>query len=227
MAKVAPEEQELRRVIDEEREVEGLGPDELLAIYRSLDPAPHVRRALGRLPLAGPDRDVRDLLEPRGDAGRLGARARRRGLDLPELPRVGDRAAPRHAAEHRPALVARPPRRLVEPGGVPGRVYLRADRDARLARGRPRLGREAEGQLHRRDRLLRRRRHERRLLPRGRQPRGGDAGAADPLLQQQPVGDLDAARGPDARRRRSPTRPSATACPACASTAATCSRCTR
>ena len=36
MAKVAPEEHELRRVIDEERELDGLGPDELLAIYRSL-----------------------------------------------------------------------------------------------------------------------------------------------------------------------------------------------
>jgi pyruvate dehydrogenase E1 component alpha subunit len=36
VAKVAPEEHELRRVIDEEREVDGLGPDELLAVYRSL-----------------------------------------------------------------------------------------------------------------------------------------------------------------------------------------------
>jgi pyruvate dehydrogenase E1 component subunit alpha len=36
MAKVAPEEHELRRVIEEEREVDGLGPPELLAIYRSL-----------------------------------------------------------------------------------------------------------------------------------------------------------------------------------------------
>jgi len=36
VAKVAPEEHELRRVIDEEREVDGVSPDELLAIYRSL-----------------------------------------------------------------------------------------------------------------------------------------------------------------------------------------------
>jgi len=36
VAKVAPEEFELRRVIDEEREVDGLGVDELFAIYRSL-----------------------------------------------------------------------------------------------------------------------------------------------------------------------------------------------
>ncbi|HKU57167.1 MAG TPA: thiamine pyrophosphate-dependent enzyme [Gaiellaceae bacterium] len=36
MARVASEEHELRRVIDEEREVDGLGADDLLAIYRSL-----------------------------------------------------------------------------------------------------------------------------------------------------------------------------------------------
>ena len=36
MARVTSDEHELRRVIDEEREVDGLGPDELLAIYRSL-----------------------------------------------------------------------------------------------------------------------------------------------------------------------------------------------
>jgi len=36
VAKVAPQEHELRRVIDEGREVEGLGAAELLALYRSL-----------------------------------------------------------------------------------------------------------------------------------------------------------------------------------------------
>src|SRR6266705_4598375 len=36
VAKVAPEEHELRRVLDSERELDGLGFDELLAIYRSL-----------------------------------------------------------------------------------------------------------------------------------------------------------------------------------------------
>jgi pyruvate dehydrogenase E1 component alpha subunit len=36
VAKVAREEHELRRVLDEEREVDGLGLDDLLAIYRSL-----------------------------------------------------------------------------------------------------------------------------------------------------------------------------------------------
>jgi pyruvate dehydrogenase E1 component alpha subunit len=36
VAQVAPDEHELRRVLDEEREVDGLGPADLLAIYRSL-----------------------------------------------------------------------------------------------------------------------------------------------------------------------------------------------
>ncbi len=36
MAQVVPAEHDLRRVIDEDREVDGLGPDELLGIYRSL-----------------------------------------------------------------------------------------------------------------------------------------------------------------------------------------------
>ena len=43
---------------------------------------------------------------------------------------------------------------------------------------------------------------------------GRDARAARPLLQQQRLGDLDAGRGPDAPRRRSRTRRSATGCPA-------------
>jgi pyruvate dehydrogenase E1 component alpha subunit len=36
VARVASEEHELRRVIDEDRELDGLGPDDLLGIYRSL-----------------------------------------------------------------------------------------------------------------------------------------------------------------------------------------------
>ena len=47
--------------------------------------------------------------------------------------------------------------------------------------------------------VLRRRRHLRGRVPRGRQLRGRDARAARPPLQQQPVGDLDAALGADAR----------------------------
>ena len=51
-----------------------------------------------------------------------------------------------------------------------------------------------------RDRLLRRRRDLRGLVPRGGQLRGGHARAARALLQQQRLGDLDAGRATDARR---------------------------
>ena len=47
------------------------------------------------------------------------------------------------------ALVARPSRRLVEPGRLQRRVDLRADRDAGAARGRARVGQEAEGRAAR------------------------------------------------------------------------------
>ena len=95
------------------------------------------------------------------------------------------------------------------------------------ARGRARVGKEAPRRADGRARLLRRRRHLRRRIPRGRELRRGDAGAADPVLQQQPMGDLDAAR-----RRRPPPRPSrtrrsGTGCRAYASTAPTSSRSTR
>src|SRR5205814_6720563 len=99
-------------------------------------PAADLRRALARLPPPGPDRHLRDLLQPRGDAGGLRLRARRGRLDLPELPRVGDRAPPGDAAGDGPLVVARPPRRLVEPARLERRVDLRPDSDARAARGR-------------------------------------------------------------------------------------------
>ena len=55
------------------------------AVSRPRPPA-DVRRALGRLPPAGPHRHLRDLLEPRGDAGGIGVRARGPRLDLPGVP---------------------------------------------------------------------------------------------------------------------------------------------
>ena len=113
------------------------------------------------------------------------------------------------------------------PARLERRLDLRPDRDARAARGRARLGQEAARRAHLRDRVLRRRRHLRGRLPRGRQLRRGHARAARPLLQQQPVGDLDAASPRRRPPRRSRTRRSATASPACGSTAATCSRSTR
>ncbi len=65
------------------------------------------------------------------------------------------------------------------------------------ARGRARVGQAAARRGDLRDRLLRRRRDLRGRVPRGRELRGRDARAADPLLQQQRLGDLDAGRGAD------------------------------
>ena len=81
MAQVLPAERDLRRVIGDgdgvpDGEVDGLDrPRPRRALPRDR-PAAHLRRALRRLPPPGPHRHVRDLLEPRGDAGRLGLRAR-------------------------------------------------------------------------------------------------------------------------------------------------------
>ena len=159
-------------------------------------------------------------------AGATFALARRR-LDLPVVPRVGDRARARHAGRDDPAVVARPSVGLVEPGRLERRVDLRADRDARPARGRARVGQEAARRGRGRDGVLRRRRDERGRVPRGRQPRGGDERAGGLRLQQQPAG---RSRRRSRRRRaprRSPTRRSATASRACASTGSTCSPSTR
>ena len=79
---------------------------------------------------------------------------------FPSLPRVGDRARPRHARRDDPAVVAWPSVRLVEPGRLERRVGLRADRDAPAARRRARVGEEAARRGHRRDGVLRRRRDE-------------------------------------------------------------------
>ncbi len=132
-----------RRVPD--GEVDGLGEAELLELYRNMVLLRDVRRALARLPPAGPDRHVRDLLGARGHAGGRPLRPRRRGLDLPLLPRVRDRASARHAARGRPLVVARAPGRLVGSARVPARFDHGADRDARPARRRLRLGLAAEG----------------------------------------------------------------------------------
>src|SRR5207253_8863867 len=105
--------------------------------------AANLRRAVARLPPPGPDRHLRDLLEPRGDAGRVGLRARTRGLDLPELPRVGDRAPARHARLDGALVVARASVRLVEPARLEHRLDLRPDWHSRSPRRRARLGEEA------------------------------------------------------------------------------------
>ena len=119
------------------------------------------------------------------------------------------------------------PSGLVEPCRLQPRLDLRPDRDARAARGRPRLGEEAARRKDGRNRVLRRRRDVRGRVPRGRELRRRVPNPHDPLLQQQPVGDLDAAvradRGADARRQGGRLRHSGVR----AWTAPTCSRSTR
>ena len=205
MASTIPAERDLRRVIGDgdavpDGEVEGVGEQELLELYRSMvllrtyDERSVVYHSQGRIGTYA--------IFWGHEAIQAGAvpRARRRRLDLPELPRVGDRPAARHAAGDGALLVARPSRRLVEPGRLQPRLDLRPDRHARAARRRARVGEAAEGRGRLRARLLRRRRDLRGLLPRGRQLRRRDAGAARPPLQQQRLGDLDAALGADEGR---------------------------
>ena len=128
-----PAEGGLRRIIGDgesrpDGEVEGLGPEQLLALYRDRSLA-DVRRAIRDLPPPGPHRHLRDLLESRGDAGRLGL-ALEAGLGLPELSRLGDRSPARHARVDRSLVVARPSGWLVESGGLQRRLDLRPHRDA-------------------------------------------------------------------------------------------------
>ena len=116
-------------------------------------------------------------------------------LDLPELPRVGDRAAARDAAGDDPLVVARPSRRA---GGTRSTTTSprSASRSRRTCRTRPGSrgarscaasdacaiayfgdGATSEGAFHE-----------------GANFAGVMRAPLDPLLQQQPVGDLDAAR---------------------------------
>ncbi len=60
-------------------------------------------------------------------------------------------------------------------------------------------GKRLKGESALRDRVLRRRRDLGGRVPRGRELRRRHARAGDPLLQQQRLGDLDAALGADAR----------------------------
>ena len=82
---------------------------------------------------------------------------------------------------------------------VQRRLDLRPDRDAGPARGRVRVGLRAQGRGPGRARLLRRRGDLGGRVPRGADLRRRDEGAGRPLLQQQPVGDLDAALRADGR----------------------------
>ena len=145
MARVAHDEHELRRVIDEDREVDGLGEQELLELYRSM--------VLLRT------YDERSVVYHR--QGRIGTYAiywNHEAMQAGAVHALDDddwifpsyresaigllRGMPPATVLQ---LVARPSGGLVEPGRLQRRVDLRPDRDAGAARGGARVGQEAEG----------------------------------------------------------------------------------
>jgi Pyruvate/2-oxoglutarate dehydrogenase complex, dehydrogenase (E1) component, eukaryotic type, alpha subunit len=159
MAQVAPGEHELRRVIDENREVDGVGEPQLLDLYRSM--------VLLRT------YDERSLVYHR--QGRIGTYAMFWNHEAMQAGAAyaladGDWIFPSYRESAIGLLAGSRRRRCCSGGaaiptaggtrGVQRRVDLRADRDAGAARGRARVGEEAEGRVDRRARLLRRRRDE-------------------------------------------------------------------
>ena len=219
MSRVLPAEGDLRRVIGDgegvlDGEVDGPHSGRSpRAVSRPRPPA-DVRRALGRLPPAGPDRHVRDLLEPRGDAGR----------DRCSRSRIATGSS-RRTASRRSASCAGCPSRpcsrggggIRRAGGTPPSTTSRRSACRSRPRSRTRSGFAWGSALKGEDRValdaLRRRRDLGGRVPRGRDVRRRDEGARRPLLQQQPVGDLDSARRSRRPRRRSRTRRSATGFP--------------
>jgi hypothetical protein len=136
-------------------------------------------------------------------------------------------AAARDAGRDGPVLVARPPRRLVEPGRLERRLDLRpiathVPHAAGLA-----WGKKLRGKTHVRDRLLRRRRDLGGRVPRGRQLRRRDARAAR-LFCNNNQWAISTPLSAQTAPRRSPDKAVGYGNPGlCAWTAATCSPSTR
>ena len=182
MAQVLPAERDLRRVIGDadgagDRQVEGLGEQELLEIYRSMvqlrtyDERSVVYHSQGRIGTyaifwnhEGMQAGAFHALE---DEDWIFPSYRESAIGLLRGMPACDRAV----------VVARSSRRLVEPRGLSRRVDLRPDRDARSARGGSRLGEEAQGGARRGDRVLRRRRDVGRRVSRRRELRRRSRGA--------------------------------------------------
>ena len=150
MSRVLPAEGDLRRVIGDgesiaDGEVEGLGSDELVRLYRNLvllrtyDERSVVYHRQGRIGTYAIFWNHEAL-----QAGSVFALEDRDWI-FPGVPRVGDRAPSRDARFHRVVVVARASVRLVEPDGLQRRLDLRADRDPDTARRGLRLGLAAEG----------------------------------------------------------------------------------
>ena len=130
MSRVLPAEGDLRRIIGDggslpDGEVDGLGPEQLLALYRDLvllrtyDERSVIYHRQGRIGTYAIFWNHEAM-----QAGSAFA-ARRARLDLPELSRVGDRAPAGNARLNGSLVVARPSGGLVEPDGVRRGVDLR------------------------------------------------------------------------------------------------------
>ena len=198
----SPAVPELRRVIGDgagtpDAEVDGLDDAGLLDIHRSMvllrtyderSLTYHRQGRIGTYAIFWGTEAIQAGSVHALEAGRLG---------VPVVPRVGDRARPRDGAGDDPGVVARASGRLVGSARAQGRLDLRADRDPRAARRRPGLGPPAARRAELRGLLLRRRRDVGGRVPRGSELRRRDGRPARPPVQQQRVGDLDAARGPD------------------------------
>ena len=172
MAKVAPDEHELRRVIDEEREVDGLGAEELLEIYRSLvllrtyderSVVYHRQGRIGTYAIFWNHEAMQAGLGARARATRTGSSrataSRRSGCCAGCRP-----STVLHWWRGHPAGWWNPAEYSVASICVP--IATHVPHAAGLA-----WGEKLKGELDRRDRLLRRRRDERGRVPRGRELR--------------------------------------------------------
>ena len=202
-------------------------------LRRGLPPDGHrppVRRPGHRADQAGPARRLPVLARPGGLPGRA---PRWRCADGDWLfPTYRDSVAAGRP-RRRPGRGADPAaRRLalrLRPARAPGRAAVHAAGHPAAARRRASRTRPSCARARTPSRWpCRRRRHQRGRLPRGAELRRRLQGAGRLLRAEQRVRDLACRSRSRPRRRRWPTRASATACPASRSTATTrppCSRC--
>ena len=234
MAQIVPAERDLRRVI---------GDGETRSGRRGRRPRRRrtCSRSTARSCCSGPTTSARSSTTARAASAptrssgatrrcRRAAvlRARGRGLDLPELPRVGDRPAARDAGVRRssPGGAGIRPAGGTRPTTTSPRSASRSRRTCRTPPGSP-GGSGCAARTRSRSPTSATARPRRARSTRARTSPRVMRAPLDPVLQQQRLGDLDAGLGADAARRRSPTRRSATGSRACGWTAATCSPSTR
>ena len=225
MTSTVPAERELRRVIGDgdavpDGEVEGIGEQELLALYRSMvllrtyDERSVVYHRQGRIGTYaifwGHEAIQAGAFHTLEEDDWIFPSYRESAIGL--LRECRRRPSSRGGAAIRPAGGTRPTT-------TSHRSASRSRPTCRTPAGLA-WGYDAAEAVARRDRLALRARPSSATAPppegafhEGSEPRRRHARPARPPLQQQPVGDLDAALRPDARRRARRTRPSATGSP--------------